>query len=322
MIGPGVVPPPRGYPLVLVPTGEGGGRRNLWPRSTNWLVFLTIYRRLICSPPPQLARTPSWQDLGRYELAEPLEAYVARDRYPVPSTADREGYCGERHFDYWLIGLKDYLRITSALAGFGITLGSGDEVLDFGCASGRTLRHFSAHVPGAALWATDVNRRHIAFVQDHLDPRIRAIQGTYLPRFPIADGTLSLVYAFSVFTHIDAFEAAWLAEIRRVLRPGGVAFLTIHSDANWARLNTRAPVYHSLVKAHAEDPSLGAPASHFAEPMPGERIVFPMTKQPHPPCNVFHSGAYIRRVWSRYLEVREIVHYEDEPQDAVVMQRE
>ena len=73
------------------------------------------------------------------------------------------------------------------------------------------------------------------------------MQNHALPHLPIEDGSTALVYGFSVFTHIDEFETAWLAEIRRILRPGGVAYLTINSDDTWKSLEPRMPLYRRLV---------------------------------------------------------------------------
>lgn len=69
-------------------------------------------------------------------------AYEPRDPFPIPATKDREGYHGERHYDYWLSGLKDYLLITQRLRALGVPANPaggpprGWRVLDFGCASG------------------------------------------------------------------------------------------------------------------------------------------------------------------------------------------
>ena len=46
---------------------------------------------------------------------------------------------------------------------------------------------------------------------------LRIFQNTILPHLPIEDNSLSLVTAFSVFTHIDDLDLAWIAELRRIL---------------------------------------------------------------------------------------------------------
>ncbi len=51
------------------------------------------------------------------------------------------------------------------------------------------------------------------------------------------------VYSVSVFTHLDERgQFDWLAEVRRVLRPGGVALLTVHGEAAFQRFVSGASV--------------------------------------------------------------------------------
>ena len=46
---------------------------------------------------------------------------------------------------------------------------------------------------------------------------------------PFEDESFDLVYSVSVFSHLDeALGDQWLRELRRVLRAGGVALLTVH----------------------------------------------------------------------------------------------
>ncbi|MEZ5881798.1 MAG: methyltransferase domain-containing protein [Nitratireductor sp.] len=54
------------------------------------------------------------------------------------------------------------------------------------------------------------------------------------------DNYFDLVTAFSVFTHIDVFETAFVAEIRRILKPGGLACLTVLDNSTWTSLREPA----------------------------------------------------------------------------------
>ena len=51
---------------------------------------------------------------------------------------------------------------------------------------------------------------------------------TILPYLPFEDRYFDVIYAGSVFTHIDDFAQTWFLELRRVLRAGGTLYVTIH----------------------------------------------------------------------------------------------
>ena len=65
----------------------------------------------ILPPVKELKRDTPQISFDDSTLERDLESYIGEDPYPIPATADREGYHGERHYDYWLSGLKDYLLL-------------------------------------------------------------------------------------------------------------------------------------------------------------------------------------------------------------------
>src|SRR2546421_591590 len=51
------------------------------------------------------------------------------------------------------------------------------------------------------------------------------------PPLPFGERELDLVYAFSVLTHLPVdVQHAWVAELGRVLRPGGYLLLSTHGE--------------------------------------------------------------------------------------------
>jgi SAM-dependent methyltransferase len=60
------------------------------------------------------------------------------------------------------------------------------------------------------------------------------------PPLAYEDAEFSLVYAFSVFTHLtENLQIAWMKELRRVLRPGGHLLISTHGEPYIRRLNDR-----------------------------------------------------------------------------------
>lgn len=232
-----------------------------------------------------------------------LRDLAARDTWPIPSPPDREGYSPGMDVQYWGSGLADCLKVTKAARQLGIEI---ERYFDFGCASGRVVRHFVAQTEVAEIWGSDINQRHIRWLYEHLPQRVKPIFNHTLPMLPLPDNYFDVVSAFSVFTHIDTFETAWLAELRRILRPGGMAYLTVHNEATWEALRTELENPNNrLVQAILKvDPGF---ASAVLGEMPDCRTVYRHQKQGPYRAQVFHSNNYLRNVWGRFFEVVEIL---------------
>jgi SAM-dependent methyltransferase len=104
-------------------------------------------------------------------------------------------------------------------------------VLDFGAGCGRLARFFAPRVvaAGGAFMGVDINRQLI-------DWSAASLPGTYRvnrlkPPMPVDSGSVRLMYAVSVFTHLPrASMEAWLADYARVLAPGGLALISFADE--------------------------------------------------------------------------------------------
>ena len=176
------------------------------------------------------------------------------------------------------------------------------RVLDFGGSSGRFARHVGLADETATVTIAEINVSYVAWVEEHFGRLVRAVKVSPHPHFPLADGSVTLCVGFSIFTHLDAYESGWLAEIYRVLADGGYAFLTIHSEHMWPLL----PEHPGLMNVLKNDPTFES-MFHADQPMPAERIAFAWESDAIKHCcNVFHSSEYIRRCWGRWFEIVEI----------------
>ncbi|HEX4018708.1 MAG TPA: class I SAM-dependent methyltransferase [Frankiaceae bacterium] len=105
----------------------------------------------------------------------------------------------------------------------------GDVLLDLGCGAGRHAAEACRR--GATVVALDMSAPDLKEAADRLgevDPERRRsvpVQGDAL-RLPFADGTFDRIIAAEVLEHIPADEAA-MAELARVLRPGGLVAVTV-----------------------------------------------------------------------------------------------
>jgi SAM-dependent methyltransferase len=223
-------------------------------------------------------------------LGDPIiSRAIESDPLPIPHPEDREGYEPNCHLNYWLSGLADLRDIQSSVPASAFA-----QVLDFGGASGRLARHL-ATAPGVErVTVADLNRNHVAWVNDHFPPNVRALKVSPQPHFPLADNSVTLCVGLSVFTHIDVWETGWLAEIHRVLVEGGMAYVTIHSERSWEQLRQRELSGPENTRFAELAGAAAMPPRVVLDCKPGTRYHC---------CNTFHSTAYIRRVWGRWFDV-------------------
>jgi SAM-dependent methyltransferase len=133
---------------------------------------------------------------------------------------------GRSSFDKW--GRQSLLDIKTALAGIGVELGDFPKILDFGCGCARVLRWLPPDAPASEIHGCDIDEQAIAWNRANL-PAMTFATNEAEPPLPYDDDTFDLILNHSVFTHIDErMQDLWLAELRRVLKPGGIALLSVH----------------------------------------------------------------------------------------------
>ena len=100
-------------------------------------------------------------------------------------------------------------------------------MLDLGSGWGRISRVLLSAMPPGQLFAADVDQEMTALVNVSL-PGVNALTVTPEPPTVLATGSMDVVVAFSVFSHLSGpAHEAWAREIGRLLRPGGVAAITV-----------------------------------------------------------------------------------------------
>jgi SAM-dependent methyltransferase len=164
-------------------------------------------------------------------------------------------------------GGGDYARSARMLLDFFIRhagLQPDERVLDVGCGAGRAAWGLAEYLSGAGSYrGFDTFPAGVDWCRENLSPRlpnfefrsVDVFSGVYNPcsnesaeslRFPYADNSFDLVVLVSVFTHmLPADVANYIAEIARVLAPGGRVFAT------WYLMNDAA---RGLLATHASNP--------------------------------------------------------------------
>jgi SAM-dependent methyltransferase len=117
--------------------------------------------------------------------------------------------------------------VTDVLDDLGHAGLSAGRVLDFGSGWGRISRVLLAQVAPERLFAADVDPEMTALVNVTL-PGINAMTVSATPPTALADASMDVVVAFSVFSHLSGpAHEAWARELGRVVRPGGVVAITV-----------------------------------------------------------------------------------------------
>ena len=168
------------------------------------------------------------------------------------------------------------------------------RILDFGCGAGRVLRHFLERPEKVELWGCDVHAPSIEWIQENLSPPIHAFANETLPPLPLDDGSIDLVYALSVFTHLAEDWSAWLLELHRILAPGGLALITTLGEPMWDS-HLGKPFFRDELWRPWDEASTGAFVTNFG-----------MAQDQVGPC-IYHSEWWIRAHWGRCFDV---VHFQ------------
>jgi len=112
------------------------------------------------------------------------------------------------------------------------------DILDFGCGAARIIRYFPLFKPQHRYHACEVNEAAVEHAKE-VSPLIDARVIPSAPPTSFDDQSMDVVYAWSIWTHFDEkLGRAWLEEVHRILRPGGCALITVHTDELVGRYGT------------------------------------------------------------------------------------
>ncbi len=139
---------------------------------------------------------------------------------------------------YYLGGIESARWLTDHLSRH-ITL-ENRKILDWGCGPGRLIRHLPQYTgEGCEFYATDYNRKSIAWCKKHL-PGIHFHVNSTEASLPYPDHFFDIIYGYSVLTHLSGEKQnQWYTELLRILKPGGILFVTTQGKHYQAKLTRK-----------------------------------------------------------------------------------
>jgi len=148
--------------------------------------------------------------------------------------------------NYWSQGMNSSTRVLEV---FGTA--PQRPILDWGCGSGRTVRWLVFHEAWKRQYhGCDVDRSAIDWLRSVSPLNLEVCKDD--PPLPYGDGFFGGLFAFSVLTHIHPDRhRLWYSELRRVLEPGGTAYLTTLGRSTITE--SRKELHGRIDKAFAED---------------------------------------------------------------------
>ncbi len=207
--------------------------------------------------------------------------------------------------DFLVSGQESLENLLALLARVDKRLEDFESILDFGCGCARTTRFFLYYGARNPPTGVDVDADQIEYCQQVLSQvgRFERIP-EYTPT-QLGSGAFDLVYSISTFTHFrEDMQHAWLTELQRVTRPGAILVLTFHNE------HSEANIPEELMPEYREK---------------GFVFVQGLARSAHNPeyyHAAFHTHDYVRRVWSQYFDVLDIVpRCINNNQDAVILRR-
>lgn len=165
----------------------------------------------------------TWRDNRRFLTERP-------EFVPPPMWRMYEAYGHCSYRKYVESGSIDARMILSMIQNYSANLPAC--VLDWGCGPGRTVQPLKrlGGAQIARLYGADYNPETVAWCRRVLKG-IMVDQNGLEPPFRYDAAMFDAVYCISVFTHLsEKMHFAWIDEIKRVLKPGGILIATVHGE--------------------------------------------------------------------------------------------
>ena len=191
-----------------------------WARHVDHVwTFLTCERRVAPVPPAQVVTGDEYKDeVQRQWDNDPAGSHYVKDaqRHTLEWFLEAEAY---RHGEYapWMRETMEFDRH------------AGEELLEIGAGMGTDLAQFAKG--GAHVTDLDLSSGHLELAKESF--QLRGLTGRFVHHdaetLPFPDNAFDVVYSNGVLHHTPNTRDV-VAEIRRVLKPGGKAIVMMYAE--------------------------------------------------------------------------------------------
>ncbi len=276
----------------------------------------TVVRALMTEKLDELKQSRFWRfdaaPTGHYLAVNWRQAIhfmnPAFERYPTPPVPNIQRVIGDTSTTRFLMGgAIIFKNIEHYLAELGHSWSDFPRILDWGCGAGRVTRYMISDT-GSTVTGVDIDPDNIAWCRQAY-PEGRFEHVPLRPPMASGDGAFDFAIGLSVMTHLqEADQFLWLGELQRVVRPGGLVFLSVQGPTQFA-YNRFPPHLYRQVQEHGY---LNLSRDGALDAVIADKDYYRAA---------MHSRAYIAERWGQYFEVVAIVDAIAGLQDFVVLRR-
>ncbi|MDR2384856.1 MAG: class I SAM-dependent methyltransferase [Tannerella sp.] len=120
---------------------------------------------------------------------------------------------------------------------------NGLSILDWGCGPGRIIRHLPDLTANSCRYfASDYNGKYINWCTKNIHG-VDFVKNDLKPPLPYSSDTFDIIYGMSIFTHLsEKLHFEWFEELMRVMKKGGILFLTLHGEVFLSKLTEKEKI--------------------------------------------------------------------------------
>ncbi|MBV8751919.1 MAG: class I SAM-dependent methyltransferase [Hyphomicrobiales bacterium] len=241
-----------------------------------------------------------------------LCAPLGDDWLVAPNQQNVERTCGDCSLQLFrLSGVTAAYQIRSLAQKF-LAGQAHITILDWGVGCARVAAPLKrAMMPDARVLGVDVDGVNVNWCKENVSD-IHVALADFFPPLEIDTASVDLIYGISVMTHLtEGAQLAWLKELRRILKPGGICILSTHGN-------------FALAKANYPDPSVAKQIHQrgITDIVPDSNLGSKLNLRDYYRAT-FQTRRQVEEQWSYYLKI--VAYYPagfHALQDIVILRKE